>query len=328
MPLDSVTLEQALQLLQLPRVVGVDPANGEEIVARNGRYGPYIQRGSDSRSLESEEQLLEIGLEEALALFAQPKQRRFGPGRRRPGQAGRRRTRRPASRSCSGRAGSGRTSPTGRSTPRCGGATTPSSSPSSVPPSCSRTSGRPGPPPGAGRRRRPGRRRPRRRRRQRRRRERSPQGRRRWPGRPPGVPRRRPVRRRRPAPRRRRARRGRRAKKAAGGPASAGAASRGRRANAEQPPAGGVGRRRPSPSLPRWPHAGGSSSSKEERPRASRPRPPLLAERLGAVPPGSRGARRSGRRSGRSCSSRGSARSRREPSSCSWWRPGPSTWPR
>ncbi len=74
---ESVTLEQALELLRLPRVVGVDPESGEEIVARNGRYGPYLQRGADSRSLQSEEELLSIGLDEALALFAQPKQRRF-----------------------------------------------------------------------------------------------------------------------------------------------------------------------------------------------------------------------------------------------------------
>ena len=78
MSLDSVTLEDALALLRLPRVVGVDPATGEEVVARNGRYGPYLQRGSDSRSLDAEERLLEVGLDEALALFAQPKQRRFG----------------------------------------------------------------------------------------------------------------------------------------------------------------------------------------------------------------------------------------------------------
>ena len=78
MSLESLTLEQALELLMLPRVVGVDPSTGEEIVARNGRYGPYVQRGSDSRSLESEERLLDVALDEALALFAQPKQRRFG----------------------------------------------------------------------------------------------------------------------------------------------------------------------------------------------------------------------------------------------------------
>ncbi|HUZ21398.1 MAG TPA: type I DNA topoisomerase [Acidimicrobiales bacterium] len=75
---DSLTLEQALELLRLPRTVGVDPATGEEVVARNGRYGPYVQRGSESRSLEAEEQLLTVSLEEALALLAQPKQRRFG----------------------------------------------------------------------------------------------------------------------------------------------------------------------------------------------------------------------------------------------------------
>jgi DNA topoisomerase-1 len=78
MTLDTITLEQALALLNLPRTVGTDPATGEEIVARNGRYGPYLQRGSDSRSLESEDQLLEVSLDDALALFARPKERRFG----------------------------------------------------------------------------------------------------------------------------------------------------------------------------------------------------------------------------------------------------------
>ena len=75
MSLDTVTLDEALRLLQLPRVVGVAP-DGEEVVARNGRYGPYVQKEKESRSLESEEQLLTISLEEALALLAQPKQRR------------------------------------------------------------------------------------------------------------------------------------------------------------------------------------------------------------------------------------------------------------
>ena len=74
---EALTLEQALELLKLPRTVGNDDA-GEAIVAKNGRYGPYIQRGADSRSLESEDQLLSIDLEAALALLAQPKQRRFG----------------------------------------------------------------------------------------------------------------------------------------------------------------------------------------------------------------------------------------------------------
>ena len=75
MSLDTVTLEDALRLLRLPRVVGV-AADGEEVVARNGRYGPYVQQGKESRSLSSEEQLFTISLEEALALLAQPKQRR------------------------------------------------------------------------------------------------------------------------------------------------------------------------------------------------------------------------------------------------------------
>jgi DNA topoisomerase-1 len=73
MSLDTLTLEQAVQLLRLPRLVGVD-ADGTEITAQNGRYGPYLKRGSDSRSIESEEQLLTISLDEALEIYAQPKQ--------------------------------------------------------------------------------------------------------------------------------------------------------------------------------------------------------------------------------------------------------------
>ena len=72
----TVTLEDALQLLTLPRVVGVDPADGAEIQATNGRYGPYLKKGDDSRSLEREEQLFTVTLDEALTLFAQPKTRR------------------------------------------------------------------------------------------------------------------------------------------------------------------------------------------------------------------------------------------------------------
>jgi DNA topoisomerase-1 len=71
---ESVTLEQALQLLTLPRAVGTSP-EGEEIQALNGRYGPYVKKGTDSRSLPSEEALFTITLEDALAIFAQPKQR-------------------------------------------------------------------------------------------------------------------------------------------------------------------------------------------------------------------------------------------------------------
>jgi DNA topoisomerase-1 len=72
---ETVTLEQVLPLLALPRVVGTDPGTGEEIVVSNGRYGPFLKRGSDTRSLETEEQLLTVSLDEALALLAQPKQR-------------------------------------------------------------------------------------------------------------------------------------------------------------------------------------------------------------------------------------------------------------
>ncbi len=74
MSLDTVTLDDALKLMSLPRVVGTD-AEGVEITAQNGRYGPYLKKGTDSRSLTSEEQLFSITLEEALAIYAQPKQR-------------------------------------------------------------------------------------------------------------------------------------------------------------------------------------------------------------------------------------------------------------
>jgi DNA topoisomerase-1 len=71
---ETVTLEEALRLLSLPRIVG--EADGEPIEVRNGRYGPYIQQGKETRSLESEEQIFTISLDEALALLAAPKQRR------------------------------------------------------------------------------------------------------------------------------------------------------------------------------------------------------------------------------------------------------------
>ncbi len=75
MSLDTVTLDDALRLLSLPRVVGVDPADGVEITAQNGRYGPYLKKGTDSRSLDNEEQMFDITLDQALAIYAQPKQR-------------------------------------------------------------------------------------------------------------------------------------------------------------------------------------------------------------------------------------------------------------
>ncbi|WP_077087432.1 type I DNA topoisomerase [Mycobacterium rhizamassiliense] len=73
MDLQTVTLEDALKLLSLPRVVGVDPESKEEITAQNGRYGPYLKRGTDSRSLSSEEQMFTVTLDEALQIYAQPK---------------------------------------------------------------------------------------------------------------------------------------------------------------------------------------------------------------------------------------------------------------
>ena len=72
----KVSLDEALQLLTLPRVVGVDPSDGQEIVAQNGRYGPYLRKAKDSRSLATEAQLFDVTLDEALSLFAQPKVRR------------------------------------------------------------------------------------------------------------------------------------------------------------------------------------------------------------------------------------------------------------
>ena len=76
MDLSTVTLEQALDLLSLPRVVGQDPESGSDITAQNGRYGPYLKKDTDSRSLETEEQIFTVTLEQALELFAQPKRRR------------------------------------------------------------------------------------------------------------------------------------------------------------------------------------------------------------------------------------------------------------
>ena len=78
MSLSTVTLDDALRLLSLPRVVGTDPADGVEILAQNGRYGPYLTKDKDSRSLGSEEEIFTVTLEQALALFAQPKQRGRG----------------------------------------------------------------------------------------------------------------------------------------------------------------------------------------------------------------------------------------------------------
>ncbi len=75
MDIQTVTLEDALRLLSLPRVVGTDPATNEEITAQNGRYGPYLKRGTDSRSLATEEQMFTITLDEALKIYSEPKRR-------------------------------------------------------------------------------------------------------------------------------------------------------------------------------------------------------------------------------------------------------------
>jgi len=78
MDLATLDIDTALQLLTLPRVVGKDPAEGEdaeEITAQNGRYGPYLKKGTDSRSLLTESQLFTITLDEALAIYAKPKER-------------------------------------------------------------------------------------------------------------------------------------------------------------------------------------------------------------------------------------------------------------
>ncbi|WP_070379832.1 type I DNA topoisomerase [Rhodococcus sp. WMMA185] len=75
MDLATVTLDDALKLLSLPRVVGVDPESKEEITAQNGRYGPYLKKGTDSRSLATEDQIFTITLDEALKIYAEPKRR-------------------------------------------------------------------------------------------------------------------------------------------------------------------------------------------------------------------------------------------------------------
>ncbi|MGV8874084.1 MAG: type I DNA topoisomerase, partial [Rhodococcus sp. (in: high G+C Gram-positive bacteria)] len=75
MDLASITLEDALKLLSLPRIVGVDPESKEEITAQNGRYGPYLKKGTDSRSLADEDQMFTVSLEEALKIYAEPKRR-------------------------------------------------------------------------------------------------------------------------------------------------------------------------------------------------------------------------------------------------------------
>ncbi|MEO5838663.1 MAG: type I DNA topoisomerase [Acidimicrobiales bacterium] len=76
MSLETITLDEALKVLSLPRVLGADPADNEEITVQNGRYGPYVKKGNDSRSLAGEDQLFTLSLDEALLILAEPKRRR------------------------------------------------------------------------------------------------------------------------------------------------------------------------------------------------------------------------------------------------------------
>ncbi|MGO1949655.1 MAG: topoisomerase C-terminal repeat-containing protein, partial [Mycobacteriaceae bacterium] len=71
----TVTLDEALKLMSLPREVGVDPSDGETITAQNGRYGPYLKKATDSRSLANEEQIFTVTLDEARRIYAEPKRR-------------------------------------------------------------------------------------------------------------------------------------------------------------------------------------------------------------------------------------------------------------
>jgi DNA topoisomerase-1 len=75
MSLDTVTVDDALKLLSLPRIVGKDPNSGEEITAQNGRYGPYLKKGTDSRSLGGEDEIFSVTLDEALKIYSEPKKR-------------------------------------------------------------------------------------------------------------------------------------------------------------------------------------------------------------------------------------------------------------
>ena len=80
MVFERVTIGEARELLTLPRTLGVDPSDDQPIIANNGRYGPYVQKGKDFRNITSEEQLLTITLDEAVAIFSQPKVFRRGGG--------------------------------------------------------------------------------------------------------------------------------------------------------------------------------------------------------------------------------------------------------
>jgi DNA topoisomerase-1 len=70
---ETLTFEDSLKLLSLPRVIGIDPESNVEITAQNGKFGPYLMKGKDSRSLQSEDQIFDLDLAGALEIFAQPK---------------------------------------------------------------------------------------------------------------------------------------------------------------------------------------------------------------------------------------------------------------
>lgn len=78
MTLDTITFDDAIKLLSLPRVLGIDSVTGEDITVQNGRYGPYLKRGVDSRTLTSEDQLFSLTFDEALTIYKEPKVRRRG----------------------------------------------------------------------------------------------------------------------------------------------------------------------------------------------------------------------------------------------------------
>ena len=137
MSLDTVTLDEALRLLTLPRVLGVVP-DGEEIQRAERAVRAVHKKGNDSRSLETEDQLFTVTLDEALAMFAQPK-RAAGGRAGRAAEGARRRSGHRQADGASGTAGSARTSPTARPTPGCVRATRSTRSPSSGRPSCSPT---------------------------------------------------------------------------------------------------------------------------------------------------------------------------------------------
>lgn len=81
MTLDTITFEDAIKLLSLPLTLGTDSETGEEITVQNGRYGPYLKRGADSRTLASEDQIFSLSLDEAIAIYKEPKVRRRGVAR-------------------------------------------------------------------------------------------------------------------------------------------------------------------------------------------------------------------------------------------------------